>query len=49
MTNDNTLTSLNQQDNMDNHPTLQYFTAIRHQEPEYEDTNSIQNFRSSSV
>jgi hypothetical protein len=49
MTHDNTLTSLNEQDNMDNDPTLQYFTAIRHQEPEYEDINSLRNFCSSPV
>jgi hypothetical protein len=36
MTHNNTLTSVNEQDFMDNDPTLQYFTAIRHQEPEYE-------------
>jgi hypothetical protein len=41
MTQDNTLTSIHEQDYMDNDPTLQYFTAIRHQEPEYEDLNFL--------
>jgi hypothetical protein len=37
MAHDNTLTSSNEQDPMTNDPTLRYFTAIRQQEPEYED------------
>ena len=27
---------VSEQNLMNNHPTLQYFTSIRHQEPEYE-------------
>ncbi len=38
MTHDNTLTSVDEQDYSDNDPTLQYFTASRHQEPEYDHT-----------
>ncbi|CAF0956147.1 unnamed protein product [Adineta steineri] len=34
MTHDNTSMSLSTQDNMNNDPTLQYFTAIRQQEPD---------------
>ena len=37
MIDDNTITSLNEQNDMDNDPTLRYFTAIRQQEPEYAD------------
>ncbi len=48
MSHDNTLTSLNQQDSMETNPILQYFTANRHQEPEYEDTNSFKSVCDSS-
>jgi hypothetical protein len=34
MTNDNTVTPFNEQNNMKNDPTLRYFTAIRQEEPE---------------